>query len=57
MSKEERDEMGAVIALWRGAANEGYADAQIALGEMLASGGGGVAKNEAEAAKWFRKAA
>jgi len=56
LSKKERDEMDAVIALWRGAASEGQTEAQFNLGVLLEKGQG-VAKNEAEAAKWFRKAA
>jgi len=56
LSKEECDEMDTVIALWRGSASEKCAEAQFSLGVVLANGQG-VAKNEVEAAKWFRKAA
>eukprot|EP00613_Pedinella_sp_CCMP2098_P046210 CAMPEP_0171835742 /NCGR_PEP_ID=MMETSP0992-20121227/11165_1 /TAXON_ID=483369 /ORGANISM="non described non described, Strain CCMP2098" /LENGTH=256 /DNA_ID=CAMNT_0012451625 /DNA_START=227 /DNA_END=994 /DNA_ORIENTATION=+ len=56
LSKEERDAMDAVIALWRGAASEGQTEAQYNLGLLLQKSRG-VAKDEAEAAKWFRKAA
>ena len=56
LSKKERDEMKVVIELWRGAASEGYADAQFSLGMIFVTGRGGV-KNEVEAAKWLRKAA
>eukprot|EP00613_Pedinella_sp_CCMP2098_P075506 CAMPEP_0171955680 /NCGR_PEP_ID=MMETSP0993-20121228/114743_1 /TAXON_ID=483369 /ORGANISM="non described non described, Strain CCMP2098" /LENGTH=98 /DNA_ID=CAMNT_0012602011 /DNA_START=33 /DNA_END=326 /DNA_ORIENTATION=+ len=50
LSKEVRDELDAVIFLWREAASEGNAEAQTALGLVLAIGKG-VAKNEVEAAK------
>jgi len=56
LSKGERDEMDVVIALWRGAASEGLVEAQFNLGVVFGNGQG-VTKNEAEAAKWFRKAA
>jgi len=56
LSKEERDEMDAVIALWREAARLGSAGAQCNLGVALLLGKG-VVKNEAQGAKWLLKAA
>ena len=43
--------------LYRKAAEQGYDEAQNAVGRFLEEGWGGVAKNEAEAIEWFRKAA
>ena len=43
--------------LYRKAAEQGYDEAQNAVGRFLEEGWGGVTKNEAEAVEWFRKAA
>jgi len=51
----QRD-MDAAIKGWRAAANEGYALAQFTLANIVEHGCG-VAKNDAEAARWYRKAA
>ena len=51
-----RKEMGAAIAGWREAAQEGHARALFALGLMFENGRG-VAQSDEEAVKWYRKAA
>lgn len=51
-----RKELDAVVNWWRAAADDGYASAQLALGEMFAIGRG-VAQSYEEAARWFKKAA
>jgi len=48
-------ELDAAIAGWRAAAGDGYASAQLALGEMFAIGRG-VAQSYEEAARLFKKA-
>jgi uncharacterized protein len=44
------------LSLWQSSADEGNADAQLALGSMYALGKG-VKKDRIEAANWYRKAA
>jgi eukaryotic-like serine/threonine-protein kinase len=45
------------VKLYRNAASEGYPDAENLLGILLATGGDGVPRGDAEAAVWYRKAA
>ena len=47
-----RGDLVAAIALWRKAANEGYAPAQVWLGDILDK-----AEEDQEAVEWYRKAA
>jgi len=53
LSKDEMVEIEKIFVLVRGAAMEGFADAQLSFGLMLGSDIGSVVKNETEAAKWF----
>ena len=48
--------MGKVIGAWKGAADQGHADAKCNLGVMY-SEGRGAPQSDKEAAVWFGKAA
>ena len=56
LSEKAREGNAKALAELRGRAEKGDADAQNSLGGMYRDGGG-VAKDEGEAVKWFRKAA
>ncbi|MGC2125723.1 MAG: serine/threonine-protein kinase, partial [Xanthobacteraceae bacterium] len=45
------------VQLYRSAASAGYPDAENLLGILLATGGDGVPRDDAEAVVWYRKAA
>ena len=51
-----QQDVDATVAAWRAAADKGFAWSQFNLG-MLFEGGRGVAQSDAEAARWFKKAA
>jgi len=51
-----QSEVDAAIAGWQAAAEQGFAEAQRNLGQLF-DFGYGVAQNDKEAAKWYRKAA
>ena len=56
LTKTKQKEMDEVLRLWRSAAEQGHADAQIRLGSIYGRGLG-VRQDHAEAARWFRVAA
>lgn len=52
----ERGDFTAAFEVWLPLAEQGYASAQFAIGEMYACGKG-VSEDDVEAEKWYRKAA
>lgn len=52
----ERGDFTAAYEVWLPLAEQGYANAQFAIGEMY-SFGNGVTEDDVEAEKWYRKAA
>ena len=55
-SKSQSAEVGEILRLWREAADQGIAQAQLIVGAMY-SKGQGVMQSDSEAAQWYRKAA
>ena len=53
----ERGDYAAAVALFRPLAEQGVAEAQFNLGWLYELGWGGVPKDYAEAARWYRLAA
>ncbi|MBI5451006.1 MAG: sel1 repeat family protein, partial [Gammaproteobacteria bacterium] len=53
----ERGDQARAITLWRQAADQGNAEAQLLYGKLLASGAAGLKQDPVTALTWYRKAA